>query len=420
MARMFLKKGIDRDGKEYIKGWYADFQKNGTRRKVSLRTKDEKTARAKLAKLELLEAQEKWDPAIDPVEREGVTVKEAVRLFVLNRERHCSPVTVQSYKYVLERFVRMFPAGTLVRSVSTRHISRFLALPRAPKKKGPKAKQTNDPPKPLSDRTKKDYEAWLRIFFSWCKEEGIVSSNPVPQPEKRGKARHVGKKDGPPPFLTEEQLKSLITAIEADAKLKQMPGRNQWLIDAILFSVGTGLRRSELIHLRWDAVDIEVGLVHVVNTEEFTTKSGKERSVPLVGEATKLVRRLKKKRGPDATLPGGGYVFRGATGGKIGLDYFTKRFRHYRKLAKLPEDLHLHSLRHTFASWFVQRKGDLYFLKKIMGHESIKTTMKYAHLRPDALRSEMEYTFGAGLYGGPRKGPHKMSRPPSMQLVTSR
>ena len=74
--------------------------------------------------------------------------------------------------------------------------------------------------------------------------------------------------------------------------------------------------------------------------------------------------------------------------------YLSERFRFYRRLAKLPENLPFHSLRHTFASWFVLRGGDLYRLKEILGHADMRTTLKYTHLRPDALREEMRKTFG--------------------------
>jgi hypothetical protein len=60
------------------------------------------------------------------------------------------------------------------------------------------------------------------------------------------------------------------------------------------------------------------------------------------------------------------------------------------------EDINFHSLRHTFASWAVMRGMDLYRLKEIMGHSDIQVTMRYAHLRPDATRKDMERFFGNG------------------------
>jgi site-specific recombinase XerD len=59
--------------------------------------------------------------------------------------------------------------------------------------------------------------------------------------------------------------------------------------------------------------------------------------------------------------------------------------------AKL-DDLHFHDLRHHFASWFVMRGGSLQALKEILGHADLKMTLRYAHLAPDHLRSEIAKT----------------------------
>ena len=53
-----------------------------------------------------------------------------------------------------------------------------------------------------------------------------------------------------------------------------------------------------------------------------------------------------------------------------------------------------YSLRHTYASWLVMGGVDLYRVKELMGHSSIQTTMRYAHLAPDNLRNEVERVFG--------------------------
>jgi site-specific recombinase XerD len=59
--------------------------------------------------------------------------------------------------------------------------------------------------------------------------------------------------------------------------------------------------------------------------------------------------------------------------------------------AKL-DGLHFHDLRHSFASWFVMRNGSLQALQTILGHADIKMTLRYAHLAPNHLRSEMTRT----------------------------
>jgi integrase len=160
-------------------------------------------------------------------------------------------------------------------------------------------------------------------------------------------------------------------------------------LNAIEFALGTGLRRGEICSLRWQAVSLEDSMVDVRPTEDFSSKSGRERRVPLVGRAKEVIQTLDRE-----DLAANALVFRGATGGPVGEGYLSARLRFYRKMAGLPRELSFHSLRHTFASWFVRRGGDLYRLKEIMGHADMKTTMNYAHLRPDALIEEMEKCFG--------------------------
>jgi site-specific recombinase XerD len=56
------------------------------------------------------------------------------------------------------------------------------------------------------------------------------------------------------------------------------------------------------------------------------------------------------------------------------------------------EDLHFHDLRHHFASWYIMRGGSLPSLQQILGHADLKMTLRYAHLAPEHLRSEIAKT----------------------------
>jgi site-specific recombinase XerD len=62
------------------------------------------------------------------------------------------------------------------------------------------------------------------------------------------------------------------------------------------------------------------------------------------------------------------------------------KFREYCRLAGLDERFHFHTLRHTFASHLAMSGVSLYFIQKILGHQSIETTTRiYAHLQPEPL-----------------------------------
>src|SRR2546422_7857748 len=66
-------------------------------------------------------------------------------------------------------------------------------------------------------------------------------------------------------------------------------------------------------------------------------------------------------------------------------------FEHAVREAKL-DNFHFHDCRHHFASWFVMRGGSLQALKEILGHATLAMTVRYAHLAPEHLRSEVVKT----------------------------
>jgi integrase len=111
------------------------------------------------------------------------------------------------------------------------------------------------------------------------------------------------------------------------------------------------------------------------------TKSGKRREVPLNSEADAVLAR----RGPrDA-----GLVF-----GSRKWDRYRTAFENAVVRAKLT-DFHWHDLRHTFASWAVQRGATLQEVKELLGHGSLAMVMRYAHLSPEHLRRAVARLDGA-------------------------
>lgn len=70
--------------------------------------------------------------------------------------------------------------------------------------------------------------------------------------------------------------------------------------------------------------------------------------------------------------------------------WIVHNFKKYVLKANINPKLHFHSLRHTFASWLVQKGISIYGVCKLLGHADIKTTEIYAHLRNDDLRNAVE------------------------------
>ncbi len=111
-----------------------------------------------------------------------------------------------------------------------------------------------------------------------------------------------------------------------------------------------------------------------------------------MGDALLVLSRLNDERTDESD----GYVFTGATGGRLDGSVASKAFKRYVRLAKLPESIRFHSLRHTCASWLVQRGVALPIVQAILGHSSIQVTQRYAHLGPDVMQSAMQAALGNG------------------------
>jgi len=165
-----------------------------------------------------------------------------------------------------------------------------------------------------------------------------------------------------------------------------------WLKDVILFGVGTGLRLSEITSLRWRDVDFVSGFLTVRNHETFKTKSGHERSIPLVGDALSTL----IKRSESSSTSTDDWVFTNGKGTRLVSGYVSKRFKYYVRLAKLPEEIHFHTLRHTCASWLAQNGVSLLTIQKILGHSDFRDTLIYSHLQPSVMKDAMVTTFGSG------------------------
>ncbi len=145
-----------------------------------------------------------------------------------------------------------------------------------------------------------------------------------------------------------------------------------------VFAVLTGLRSSEIISLEWNAIDLDRRLIHVQNTATFVTKSMKNRVVPMNDTIFALLHGLNRREGR---------VFLKSDGRPWARDVVTRWFRYYADLAGLDKRVHFHTLRHTFASWLVQKGTNLYEIKEMLGHASISTTEIYAHLQPELLHT---------------------------------
>lgn len=192
-------------------------------------------------------------------------------------------------------------------------------------------------------------------------EDGVIRRNPLDQVTLPRVVRR------PPIYLTGVQVADLMRTAQADSAAA-----------TLFFSLGIylGLRKNEIVNLRWEHLDLVSGVAQVINTETFTTKSGRNRTVPICEDLADLLRTHKRDVG---------YVVNNRIRGYQGKRYrFNpgRLFERVRQKAGLDTTITPHVLRHTFASLAAQAGVSLYKIGSWMGHTMSEVTEIYAHLAP--------------------------------------
>jgi len=141
----------------------------------------------------------------------------------------------------------------------------------------------------------------------------------------------------------------------------------------VLAALYTGMRQGEILKLKWEDVDLEQKIIFVKNT-----KNNEVREIPLNNLLTSTLKNIKF-RSP--------YVFCDKDGRPYGS--VRKSFENALKKAAI-QDFCFHDLRHTFASHLVMSGVDLMTVKELLGHKTIKMTLRYAHLSPSHKRRAIE------------------------------
>lgn len=267
--------------------------------------------------------------------------------FLIHSESIHSPKTSKDYKFTLKKFLQ-FTGNIIVSEVTSNQVNEYLQY---------RIKDSS------LYQGRKDY-IYLKSFFNWCKRLDFTETNPL------DKIKHIKIPERQPLYFTKKEF----------AKLCKVMSRNNDfdLLDLTIFAVYTGLRRGELLNLKWNQIDIESKMLFLNNTD-FITKSKKIRTVPLSKKVIAVIKR--RNRIDEFIFTKNGLQFKG--------DYVTKGFKKYIIDAEVNSKLHFHSLRHTFASWLVQKDVPIQKVSKLLGHSDLSVTQIYAHLTVNDLQDSV-------------------------------
>jgi integrase len=208
--------------------------------------------------------------------------------------------------------------------------------------------------------------ATIRQVWNMAKRDGLIFND---SPTKQVKFSKTDNRRAR--FLTHVEAKALLSALQVKDVLTH---------DLTLLSLHTGLRMGEIANLKWGHIDIDRGIIEIVDP-----KGCVGRAAFMTGEIKTMFKDMERREIND-------YIFTKKDGEK--LKDTPKEFSKVVAELGLNEGITdtrrkvcFHSCRHTFASWHVSAGTDIYAVKSLMGHSNIAMTERYSHLAPETLKN---------------------------------
>ncbi|WP_026713290.1 tyrosine-type recombinase/integrase [Flavobacterium daejeonense] len=204
--------------------------------------------------------------------------------------------------------------------------------------------------------------ASLKAFYKFLLKIKQIEVSPL----LKHRALKISKKVQIP--FSEKELERVLENIQQEVGFEAV--RDRLLIE-LLYS--TGIRRSELIHLKLNAVDFSGSVVKVLG------KRNKERVIPVLAIVLKQMRLYLKEREGLEKVEDEEYFFLTKKGLKLSESFVYRLINSY--FSKVSEKVKRspHMLRHTFATHLLNNGADLNSVKELLGHSSLASTQVYTH-----------------------------------------
>lgn len=234
--------------------------------------------------------------------------------------------------------------------------------------------------KQLSPHTVNQWLNALRALLRWAHEREelprLIRFPNVPAPRKR------------PTVLPAPELQALIARITRLTRTGHPAQRADYRrhLRFLMVGLGCGLRRGEILNLRWEHIDLRAGIITVRITRHFRTKEHREKTVPIPGFLLRFLD-IEKRAAPKREVwlldSGLGHP---AYPGKHGGHSITNAFRrHLAAIGAVRGVKPTHGQRALFATELHRRGADAYTIQQLMGHSTIAVTEHYL-ADPDAAK----------------------------------
>lgn len=248
-----------------------------------------------------------------------------------------------------------------------------------------------------SHKTVQNHKAIINNILNYAVALEEINSNPMTKIKNPPKGQPIEN------YFDADELKRLLEAVKGT--ILEYP---VWM--AAIY----GLRRSEVIGLKWDAIDFKNGLFtvkHVVvvanpdgehryaSKGRNSTKTNSAKTFPLLPDIIHMLQNIKDKQLKNGTYKNDGYVYAGKNGNAKSPNYLTNLFSRFLKENGF-RHIRYHDLRHSCASALITDENRNVSLKDIqywLGHSNIQSTMRYAHLSAAVSKKHTAGVIGSIL-----------------------
>ena len=218
------------------------------------------------------------------------------------------------------------------------------------------------------------YLAALSIVFTVAINEWLwLEDNPAK------KVKRPTEPDGRTRFLDDDERQRLLIACKESS--------SEWLYMCVILALSTGMRKAELMELKWQDVNLKEGYLIL-----HKTKNGTKRRVPLSGLGLSLLKEHAKIKRIDTPL-----LFPSASNPKKPID-LRSAFLYAMDRAEV-KGFHWHDLRHCTASYLAMNGASLNEIAEVLGHKTLSMVKRYAHLSDDHV-SNVVASMNAKIFGG--------------------
>lgn len=344
--------------------WYYLFMLNGERKHglcPGASEKKEAEQYENAIKFRLAQQQN----GVIPREEKNVPLSKLISLYENYAKNN--KLSYKSDTYTLKIITSFFGANMIVQKITPRKIEDFKEW----------LKSTRN----VKNSTINHYLVLLSKMFNVGIDNALIRSNPLQKVSKLRENNHKIR------YLTLDEEKRLFVEIEREYDVLDKNTRKiktvqpyLYLKPIIITALQTGMRRGEILNLKWSNIDFEQGFIELLET-----KSGKSRKIPISNKLKDVF---------DNSNRTSEYVFINPKTNQPYQD-IKKSFHTILDKANI-QNFRFHDLRHTVATRLVEKGIDLTVVQEILGHSKITTTQRYAHPVPqrklDAVEVLNNYT----------------------------